>query len=331
MQEPPSLRHQEEDRAGSRYLHAGAQLDASALALELMPRGWLLVGVAGLAPAFVSGASQPSLAVGLGGVLLVYRSLALLSAGLSQVVGAGISWQQVAPLFHAAARPRERGVTDLALAPDHAEPADGPAAIPVAEGHDLRYRYASRSEPALWGCHLRIERGDRVLLTGTSGGGKSTLAALLTGLRQPESGLLLLTGLDRPTLGEAGWRRRVAASPQFHENHVLAETFAFNLLMGRRWPPAAGDLEEAQEVCHELGLGPLLERMPGGLMQLVGETGWQLSHGEKSRLFLARALLQGADLVVLDESFAALDPETLRAALECALRRAPSLLVVAHP
>lgn len=71
--------------------------------------------------------------------------------------------------------------------------------------------------------------------------------------------------------------------------------------------------------------------MPGGLQQVVGETGWQLSHGEKSRLFLARALLQGADLVILDEAFAGLDPPTLARALDCAVRRAPTLLVVAHP
>ncbi len=65
--------------------------------------------------------------------------------------------------------------------------------------------------------------------------------------------------------------------------------------------------------------------------QLVGETGWQLSHGERSRTFLARALLQGGDLVLLDESFAALDPGNLRRALICARDRAKSLVVVAHP
>ena len=63
----------------------------------------------------------------------------------------------------------------------------------------------------------------------------------------------------------------------------------------------------------------------------VGETGWQLSHGEKSRLYIARALLQHAELVVLDESFASLDPENLRRALNCVLARAPTLLVIAHP
>ncbi len=172
---------------------------------------------------------------------------------------------------------------------------------------------------------------DRVLLEGPSGSGKSTLAALLTGLRTPESGLLLLHGLDRQTLGDEAWRSRVAAAPQFHENHVMTETFAFNLLMGRRWPPTPGDQDEALEICHELGLGPLLARMPAGLQQMVGETGWQLSHGERSRLFIARALLQKADVIVLDESFAALDPENMQRAMRCVLNRAPALVVIAHP
>ncbi|HZN95644.1 MAG TPA: ATP-binding cassette domain-containing protein, partial [Myxococcales bacterium] len=78
-------------------------------------------------------------------------------------------------------------------------------------------------------------------------------------------------------------------------------------------------------------LGPLLDRMPAGLLQTVGDSGWQLSHGERSRLYLARALAQEADVVILDETFAALDPETLERAMECALRRAKTLVVIAHP
>jgi ATP-binding cassette subfamily B protein len=78
-------------------------------------------------------------------------------------------------------------------------------------------------------------------------------------------------------------------------------------------------------------LGELLQRMPAGLMQMVGETGWQLSHGERSRLYMARALLQNADLIILDESFAALDPENLQKAMQCAINRAATLMVIAHP
>jgi ATP-binding cassette subfamily B protein len=101
--------------------------------------------------------------------------------------------------------------------------------------------------------------------------------------------------------------------------------------MGKNWPANSADLEQAEAICAELGLSELLQRMPAKLMQQVGETGWQLSHGERSRIFLARALLQNAQLTILDESFAALDPETLHKCLDCALKRAQTLLVIAHP
>jgi ABC-type bacteriocin/lantibiotic exporter with double-glycine peptidase domain len=71
--------------------------------------------------------------------------------------------------------------------------------------------------------------------------------------------------------------------------------------------------------------------MPAGLGQMLGESGWQLSHGERSRLYLARALLQEPDFIVLDESLSALDPETLRETMACLTRRAATLMVIAHP
>jgi ATP-binding cassette subfamily B protein len=196
---------------------------------------------------------------------------------------------------------------------------------------DLSFRYPDRGEPTVRGVEVRITAGERLLLEGQSGGGKSTLASLLAGSRVPDSGLLLLEGLDRATLGATRWRRCVVLAPQFHDNHVLMGTFAFNALMGRGWPPRPSDLEEAEALCRTLELGPLLDRMPGGMLQMVGETGWQLSHGERSRLYLARALLQGQNLIILDESFAALDPETLRRTLATSLAMAPTILVIAHP
>src|SRR4029453_3972097 len=111
--------------------------------------------------------------------------------------------------------------------------------------------------------------------------------------------------------GPLEWRRHLVLTPQFHQNHVLLGSLAFNLLMGRAWPPREEDLREAESVWRSPGLGPLLDRMPGGLQQLVGETGWQLSHGERSRVYIARALLQEGEVLILDESFDALDPKTL--------------------
>jgi ATP-binding cassette subfamily B protein len=325
-QEAPERWHDGEDQAVERYLSQSATMDRAAVMQSGIARGWLFVALLGLSPAFVAGVAAPAaLAVSLGGMLLAYRALAKLAASLSSLMSAAIAWRQVAPLLKAAARSKEAGSL---LAEVGNESHESGA---VVEAHDLTFRYRERGEPVLRGCSLRIEAGDKLLLEGSSGGGKSTLASMLTGLRAPESGLLLAGGLDYQTLGAAGWRRRVVSAPQFHENHVFTGTFAFNLLMGREWPPRAEDFVEAEKVCRQLGLGEVLDRMPAGLMQMVGETGWQLSHGERSRLFLARALLQKSELVILDESFAALDPETLGLCLQTALDRAKTLLVIAHP
>jgi ATP-binding cassette subfamily B protein len=243
-------------------------------------------------------------------------------------LAAAIAWERIQPFWRAAERAEPIGQPAFAVAAPTGKPCSGATLLDV---HDLVFRYRDRGEPVLQGVDVHIRAGDRLLLEGPSGGGKSTLAALLAGGRVPEAGLLLLGGLDRETLGADGWRRRVVVAPQFHENHVLMGTFAFNALMGRGWPPRTADLEEAEKVCRALELGPLLERMPAGLGQLVGETGWQLSHGEKSRLYIARALLQGADLIILDESFAALDPHTLQRTLSLVLEKAPTVLVIAHP
>jgi len=142
---------------------------------------------------------------------------------------------------------------------------------------------------------------------------------------------LRLDGVERTVLGGERWRARVGAAPQFHENHVFSASLLFNLLLGRAWPPRREDVLEAEALCRELDLGPLLARMPSGLEQLVGESGWQLSHGERGRLYIARSLLQPLEARILDESFAALDPETLEHALACVLRRADTLVVIAHP
>ena len=334
--------HEEEDQALAGYLARSRSMDRAAGAvLAFVPRGFLLVALVVLAPAFVFGqASAAALAISLGGSLLAYAALQKLSAGLLHLMGALVAWTHVAPLFRAAARPVPAGTLRPQLGHEAgraslaSRPRGGAAEEPrenVLDARELGFRHGDRAQAVLRGCSLRIEAGDRLLLEGPSGSGKSTLAALLTGLRQPDSGVVLLRGLDRQSLGARAWRQRVAIAPQFHENYVFTETLAFNLLMGRGWPPTAQDVEEAEALCRELGLASLLERMPGGLLQMVGESGWQLSHGERSRLYVARALLQGAELVVLDESFAALDPENLLLVMRCVLDRSPSLLLIAHP
>ncbi|MCA9693807.1 MAG: ABC transporter ATP-binding protein [Myxococcales bacterium] len=325
-QESPERWHERDDSLLTDVLAAERELNASeTLLVASLSRGWLVLGVAALLPAFIAGAAPPILAAALGGVLLAQRAFATLVAGATRLLGAAVSLRQAAPMLSAIADV-DAGAQGLMLA---LPPVPDGQSLVIARG--LGFRYAGRERPVLCDLTVEIDVGDCVLLEGESGGGKSTLGAIIAGLREPTAGHVLLAGLDRATLGLVGWRRRVAAAPQFHENHVFTATFAFNLLMGRSWPPTEAELAEAAAVCDELGLGELLTRMPSGLMQMVGETGWQLSHGERSRLFIARALLQRVDLVVLDESFAALDPDSLRRALRCVLARARTVLVIAHP
>jgi len=287
-----------------------------------------MLGILSLAPAYVAGGSSAGLlAVGIGGVLLAFQAFRDLSDGLEKIIAAAIAWERIEPFWRAAARVEPLGLPEFSVRSPGG--ADGRALL--LDARDLVFRYRHRAEPVLRGVNLRIHAGDRILLEGPSGGGKSTLGALLSASRVPDSGLLLFQGLDQETLGREDWRRHVVVAPQFHENHVLLGTFAFNALMGRGWPPREKDLAEAESVLRSLDLGPLLDRMPAGLLEMVGDTGWQLSHGEKSRLYIARALLEGADLYLLDESFAALDPETLEKTLRFVLDRAPTVLVIAHP
>lgn len=319
---PPDRWHEGEDQALESYLNSSKVLDNSTAALlALVPRGWLVLALLGLAPAFVRGDASPArIAIAVGGMLLAYRALKRCASGAWQVAGAAVAWERVSVLFHAAARKEVAGSLEPATA----------ATRGVVDARDLTFRYSEKTPQVLRGCSIRIAPGERVVLEGASGGGKSTLVSLLAGLREPGSGQVLIDGRGRQALGDNAWRRHIAAAPQFHENHVLAETFAFNLMMGRHKTPSPRDFPEAEAICRELGLGELIEQMPAGLLQMVGETGWQLSHGERSRLYIARALLQDADLVVLDESFAALDPVNLQHALACVVRRARSLLVIAH-
>ena len=323
IQQDPRDWHVAEDAALARYAETSKALDRSVAWLEsVLPRSYTIASLACLAPTFLSDETAiDARAVTLGAILFASQAFQRLMLGSTQVVAAWIAWKRAEPIVEAAG----------GVASEKPPVCDSMAASQVIRAEDVSFAYEGRLEPVVQNCSLAIAYGDFVLLEGQSGSGKSTFASLLAGMRQPRGGVILADGLDRASLGARAWSRRIAAAPQYHENHIFSASLAFNLLLARPYPHSARDLADAREVCEELGLGPLIERMPGGLEQMVGETGWQLSQGERSRVFLARALLQSADLVLLDETLAALDPETLRRCLECVFRRAKAAVVVAHP
>ena len=329
VQEDPARVHDAEDAGLAAYLPSARAMDRAMVALTAwIPRGWVLAGVLTTAPAFLAGASSTELAISLGGVLLAYRALRQLVEGLADLAAAKVAWERVAPVLRAVGNTGAVAEPALLAAEEGARRSPS---VPVLSARGVSLRYAGRAMDVLAGCDLAIQPGEKLVLEGRSGCGKSTLASVLGGLRSPDAGLVLAGGLDRQTLGKSGWRGRIALAPQFHENHVFGGSLLFNLLMGRSWPPAPEDVRAAEEVCARLGLGPLLARMPAGILQWVGETGWRLSHGERARVWIARALLQSAPVVVIDEGLDALDPRSLRQVQEVLLEERAAVLLVAHP
>jgi ATP-binding cassette subfamily B protein len=329
-QVPPKKRHLGEERVLDDYTRKEAGMDARMAQMAvLIPRGWLVLSIAALAPSFAAtrgGTAQT--AVSLGGIMLIYLAMRRMALDTGPGVAAAlVAWRSTKPIAAAAVGPApQEQVAVLPIELDDAT--QGRRALLV--GRDVTYRYPGRLEPVLRGADFEVHRGDRVLIEGASGSGKSTLGALLCGLRQPSSGLMLLGGFDHHSLRPERWRQRVASVPQSHENHILSAPLLFNIAMARRWPATNDDVAEYIQICEELGLSSLLSRMPAGIQQMVGDSGWQLSQGERARVCVARALAQQADIRVLDESFATLDPETLDQVIACILRRSETLLVVSH-
>ena len=105
----------------------------------------------------------------------------------------------------------------------------------------------------------------------------------------------------------------------------------FNVLCQRAWPPTSGDIDDAVQILDELGLGPLVDHMPAGLSQPIGDGGWRLSSGEAARVSLARALVRRPDVLILDETVAALDAAHGSRALEVAAAHSRATVLIAHP
>ncbi|NTX67467.1 ABC transporter ATP-binding protein [Myxococcus sp. CA051A] len=336
-QEQPSRWHEEEDQELARYSDAAERWDAgTARIMTLARRGILPVAIIATLPSVLAGSSTATIAVGVGAALLGARAVTSMTVGALALIGSRVLFDGVRPMLEAARLARavgatkedEDGVPQVAPLTSSEAPSRNQALLEV---RDVYFKHPASPRAVLEGASLSIRPGERVLLEGPSGSGKSTLASILTGLRRQGSGVVLLRGLDMSTWTSDGWGAQIAGAPQFHENHVVSGTLAMNLLLGRAWPHTQDDMKLARELCEELGLGDLLQRMPAGILQMVGERGWQLSHGEQSRIFVARALLQRVQVVVLDEAFGALDPVTMRKVMNCVNARAPTLIVIAHP
>ena len=158
-------------------------------------------------------------------------------------------------------------------------------------------------EPILQEISFRIAPGEHVALVGPTGCGKTTVIRLLCRLYEPQQGRILLDGDDISTLPQATLRQRLGVVLQ--DTFLFSGTVADNLRLDA---PISSD--QLQQTCHELGLTPLLQRLPDGLASQLRERGANLSSGERQLLAVARVALRNPAVLVMDEATAFMDPST---------------------
>ncbi|MFO0105024.1 MAG: ABC transporter ATP-binding protein, partial [Cyanobium sp.] len=193
------------------------------------------------------------------------------------------------------------------------EISDSPAALTSAAAptrlgagevvfEDVSFAYRP-DEPILSDLSFRIGPGEHVALVGPTGSGKTTVIRLLCRLYEPQAGRILLDGVDIRDLPQARLRQQLGV--------VLQDTFLFsgsvadNLRLDADIPS-----ERLQQLAAELGLAPLLARLPDGLATELRERGGNLSSGERQLLAVARVAMRNPTVLVMDEATAFMDPAT---------------------
>jgi ATP-binding cassette, subfamily B, bacterial len=211
------------------------------------------------------------------------------------------------------------------------EIADGPRAEAPRGGRlelrDVGFRFpdAAPGDWALRHVTATVEPGETLALVGSTGSGKSVLAALLSRLYDVTEGEIRIDGQDIRELSLEALRRAVATA--FEDPTLFSMSVAENLRLGR---PDATDEQLAQAI--EIAAAQFVYDLPFGLETRIGEQGMSLSGGQRQRLSLARAILAAPKILVLDDTLSALDVHT-EAVVEEALRRvllSVTGIVVAH-
>jgi subfamily B ATP-binding cassette protein MsbA len=195
------------------------------------------------------------------------------------------------------------------------------------EFKNLTFQYAGANEPALIDISFKAEPGQTIALVGASGGGKSTLASLVSRFYPHDTGEILLDGVEINSYQLANLRKQLALVNQ--QVTLFNDTIANNIAYGALATVTKSEITQAATDAYAM---EFIAKLDQGLDTEIGENGVKLSGGQRQRLALARALLKDAPILILDEATSALDTESERF-IQAALQKVMSnrtTLVIAH-
>lgn len=173
---------------------------------------------------------------------------------------------------------------------------------------NVHFTYPARPDSkVLNGLDINVQPGQFCALVGPSGAGKSTIISLIERFYVPQSGSILVNGVDITKSRDVSFRDAIALVPQ--EIVLFEGTVAFNIGLGSR-PSQEATMDEIIEACKLANIHDTINDLPDGYNTLCGPNGSQFSGGQKQRLSIARALVRKPKLLILDESTSALDAES---------------------
>ena len=218
------------------------------------------------------------------------------------------------------------GFLDTPAEPDH-----GHQILGVSNGHirfdAVGFSYPDAQRQALQDLSFDIPAGQTVALVGGSGGGKTTISALIPRFYSPQSGRILIDGIDIQDVTLKSLREAIALVSQ--DIVLFNDTVAANIAFGSSAHRSRDEIIAAAQAANAWDF---IQQLPQGLDTLIGEDGAKLSGGQRQRIAIARALLKNAPILILDEATSALDTESERqvqAAL-ATLMHNRTTLVIAH-